>query len=50
VKLVEIVPGDWKVLEESAPHEKESAGRLVWRLAVPAKGTAELTYRVRVHR
>jgi len=50
VKLVEIVPGDWKVLEESAPHEKESAERLVWRLAVPAKGTAELTYRVRVHR
>jgi hypothetical protein len=50
VKLVEIVPGDWKVLEESAPHERESAERLVWRIAVPANGAAEMTYRVRVHR
>jgi hypothetical protein len=50
VKLVEIIPGDWTILEESASHETESAGRLVWRLAVPAKGTAEMTYRVRVHR
>jgi hypothetical protein len=50
VKLVEIIPGDWKILEESAAHETESAERLVWRLVVPAKGTAELTYRVRVHR
>jgi hypothetical protein len=50
VKLVEIIPGDWKILEESAAHETETAERLVWRLAIPAKGTAELTYRVRVHR
>ena len=50
VKLVEAVPGDWKVLEESAAHETVSSERLVWRLAVPAKGTAELTYRVRVQR
>ncbi len=50
VKLVEIVPGDWKVLEESTSHEMESAERPVWRLAVPAGGAAELTYRVRVHR
>jgi len=50
VKLIEVIPGDWKILEESASHETESAERLVWRLVVPAKGTAELTYRVRVHR
>ena len=50
VKLVEVIPGDWEVLEESAPHEAETADRLVWRLAVPANGTAEMTYRVRVRR
>ena len=50
VKLVEVIPGDWKILEENASHQTESADRLVWRLVVPAKRTAELTYRVRVHR
>ena len=48
VKLVEVIPGDWTILAESAPHEKETAERVAWRLEVPAKGAAQLTYRVRV--
>jgi hypothetical protein len=48
VGLVEVVPGDWIILAESAPHEKQTADRLAWRLSVPAKGTAELTCRIRV--
>jgi hypothetical protein len=48
VELVEVVPGDWTILAESAPHEKETADRPAWRLSVPAKGAARLTYRVRV--
>jgi hypothetical protein len=28
VKVVEVVPGDWTILAESAPHEKETADRL----------------------
>jgi hypothetical protein len=48
VRLVEVVPGEWTMLAESASHEKETADRLVWRLEVPAKGAAELTYRIRM--
>ncbi len=48
VKLVETMPGDWEIMSESAEHTKETAERAIWSVAVPAKGTAELTYRVRV--
>lgn len=50
INLVESIVGDWKILTESAPHTKESADRLVWRLEVPARGAATLTYRVRQQR
>ncbi len=50
VDLVEIIPGDWKILAESAPHAKDTADRLIWRLDVPARGAASLTYRVRLQR
>lgn len=50
VKLIEIIAGDWEIVEASAPHQKESADRAVWTIEVPAGGTAELTYRVRVRR
>lgn len=42
------LPPGWSMREESAPHERLSANRIAWRLAVPAGGEAELTYRVRV--
>jgi hypothetical protein len=48
VKLVELVPGEGTILAESAPHEKQTADRLVWRLELPASGAAQLTYRIRV--
>lgn len=48
VDLVETIPGDWTILAESAAHSKSTADRLIWRLSVPAKGKAQLSYRVRV--
>ncbi len=48
VTVREPIPGDWKMLDESHPHDKVSANRAEWRLTVPAKGETVLTYRVRV--
>ncbi|MFO1127149.1 MAG: DUF4139 domain-containing protein [Rhodospirillales bacterium] len=48
VRVVEDIPGDWQMLQESAKHQQVSAGRVAWPLTVPAGGGAELTYRVRV--
>ncbi len=48
VVLQERIPGDWSMLEESAPHEKGNANTAVWRLEVPAEGESRLSYRVRV--
>ncbi len=48
VDVVEILPGDWEVLGESAEHLKSSADQATWTLAVPAHGRTTLEYRVRV--
>lgn len=48
ITLQESIPGDWKILEESAPHEKGNARTAVWKLEVPAEGETTLTYWVRV--
>ena len=48
VRVRETLPGDWQILEESAAHTKASAHAAVWQVLVPAKGSAQLTYRVRV--
>lgn len=40
--------GDWSVVTSSVPPEKRSSTRAVFTVTVPAKGTAMLTYRVRV--
>jgi len=48
VKVVEPIPGDWKILSESNTHKKESSSVVSWQVAVPAKGEAILTYKVRV--
>lgn len=50
VRLIEIINGDWEIVEASAPYEKESADRAVWTVEVPAGGATEVTYRVRVGR
>lgn len=48
VNLLEPMPGDWEVLQESHPHTKEAAGTARFKVEVPAEGSATLTYRVRV--
>ena len=48
VILRQYIPGDWKVLEESAKHEKVNSATAAWTVAIPAEGSAKLTYRVRV--
>ncbi len=48
VTVHEPVPGDWEILKESHPHEKGNASTAVWNILVPAEGSAELSYRVRV--
>ena len=50
VKVVGHLPPGWRMLEESQPHEAETANRIAWTLKVPAGGEAELTYRVQVTR
>ena len=46
VTILETLPGDWRILEESAPHEKASSSTASWRLEIPAGGERKLTYRV----
>ena len=48
VEVVENLQGEWRVLEESQPHKRLSAFKARWRIEVPARGAAELTYRVRL--
>jgi hypothetical protein len=50
VRLIEIIAGDWEIVQASAPHEKESADRAVWSVEVPPHEMAEVSYRVRVRR
>lgn len=48
VVVAEPVPGDWRVLDESHKHSKVSSDTALWKIKVPAKGEAVLTYRVEV--
>jgi hypothetical protein len=48
VVVREPVPGDWRMLEESARHAKVAAGTSEWRIPVPAEGSTTLRYRVLV--
>ncbi|MEA2665460.1 MAG: hypothetical protein QOI11_2404 [Candidatus Eremiobacteraeota bacterium] len=47
VQAVEPIPGDWTMLESSAPYVKSSAASATWSLRVPAEGETTLAYRVR---
>jgi hypothetical protein len=47
IKVVEPVPGDWEVLNESHPHTKAAANWATWNVSVPAGGSTTLIYRVR---
>jgi len=47
VRVVEPIPGDWQMLQESLPHLKSSASSAQWDVPVPANGKTTLTYLVR---
>lgn len=48
VQVIENLPGDWEIVEESLPHTKKSAQQVRWDVPVPAEGKAVLSYRVRI--
>ena len=48
VMVQEPIPGDWKIIEESHPHNKPASNTAVWTVDVPAEGTATIRYRVQV--
>ena len=48
VKVVEPIPGDWRIIEENLPHEKVGADHAQWQVDVPADGKSELQYKVRI--
>jgi hypothetical protein len=48
VVVREPIPGDWKMLRESAPHQKVAAGTAQWQITLPALGSVKLTYTTRV--
>jgi len=48
VRIVEPMPGDWEILSENHSHKKISSSEAEWHITVPAKGSAELLYRVKV--
>lgn len=50
VELTGRFAGDWRMLDESVPHEKKDSRTALWRLTVPAGGEVKLDYRVRVNR
>ncbi len=48
VTLVESVPGDWRVLQQSVAGKKINASQMQWKVIVPANGKTVFTYKVRV--
>jgi len=48
VEVIEPLPGEWSILDESQPHRKTSSSTATWTVRVPADGSTTLTYRARV--
>jgi hypothetical protein len=48
VKVIEAIPGDWSMLQESQPHTKEASDLASWSVVVPADGATTLSWRVQV--
>ncbi len=46
VRVIEPMPGAWKLENSSHPHERVDANRAAWTLKVPAKSETKLEYRV----
>jgi hypothetical protein len=47
VEVRETMVGEWRILSESLPHERDTDRRAKWHIEVPAEGEATLQYRVR---
>ncbi|MCO6439672.1 MAG: hypothetical protein J5I81_01030 [Nitrococcus mobilis] len=50
VQLREHLPGDWEIVQQSAPHERVSSALAQWAVAVSAGGTAAMSYQARYQR
>lgn len=48
VRVLEPVPGDWKMIDSSLPHEKPNAHTAEWEVTVPAEQRVTLKYKVLV--
>jgi hypothetical protein len=48
VKVIEPIPGDWRMLDASHDYEKEDAFNVSFELPVEARGEITLAYRVRM--
>ncbi|HYN78948.1 MAG TPA: DUF4139 domain-containing protein, partial [Lamprocystis sp. (in: g-proteobacteria)] len=48
VKVIEEIPGDWKMAQESQPSTKEASNLASWQVQVPADGATTLTWRTQV--
>jgi hypothetical protein len=46
VRVIEAMPGEWQIFEESQPHEKDGRNA-AWTVAVAAQGATEVNYKVR---
>lgn len=49
VDLLESIPGDWQITEESTDHKRDGSAA-TWKIDVPAGGETKVSYRVRVRR
>jgi hypothetical protein len=47
VTVIEPMPGEWQMVQESLPHKKDAAHTAVWHVPVAAEGKTTLTWRVR---
>jgi hypothetical protein len=48
VRVLEPVPGDWKMQSSSHKYKRAAAGTAEWNVKIPAEGTTQLKYRVLV--
>ncbi|SPE30502.1 conserved exported hypothetical protein [Burkholderiales bacterium] len=48
VTVLEPMPDDWEIVQESQAHSKDSAHEARWQVQIPAGGTSKLEYAVRV--
>ena len=45
--VLEVIPGEWKMIEESLSHTSPNSNQAQWAVPVPAEGKTVLTYRLR---